>query len=449
MLRSRLVILLLVALQCAVGEDYEKSISMNGVDNLFPDKGLTDAHSIIVDSTLYLFCGHDKSWDTEDTWVMDRWEIWSSKNLVEWKKENEIYPSDTYIGNLPNCFAGDIISRDGKYYWYFSNRSINTGVMVADTPIGPYKDALGKPLLSEGIIGKLHPYDPEVYEEDGVYSIIFGAGHYHIATLAEDMISLDDDPKPIKVLNDKGEDMWTADKACVFKRKGKYYLIWEHKYAMSDNLQGPYSYIGESLQGGHCNVFEWEGQYYALLENKDISLFYRGVSLKPLNFNDDGTIIIPQDDSNYPANGRAWDFKHSRMGWRATEGTTLVWDDSGKITGVINGNSAIESSTWLLTDLSKYKTLVIRLKNTSEAVKAKVCIASFDFERNFWQKPKVEWNVQPYVSIDIEPSDAEFHTYSISLEEITDLRSKLKKLRIEPACGVEKGTWEIDYIGIE
>ena len=127
---------------------------------------------------LYVFCGHDKSWDTEDTWIMDRWEIWSTENLIDWKKESEIHPKDTYIGDLPNCFAGDITSRNGKYYWYFSNRSHSTGVMVSDTPTGPFKDALGKPLLPEGIIGKVHPYDPEIFVENGVYSIIFGAGFF-------------------------------------------------------------------------------------------------------------------------------------------------------------------------------------------------------------------------------------------------------------------------------
>ena len=61
------------------------------IPNLFPEKGLTDAHTIIVDGRLYAFCGHDKSWDTEDGWIMDRWEIWSTDNLADWKKEGEIH----------------------------------------------------------------------------------------------------------------------------------------------------------------------------------------------------------------------------------------------------------------------------------------------------------------------------------------------------------------------
>ena len=117
------------------------------ITNIFPQHGLTDPHFMIVGHRLYLAMGHDKSWDTETDWMMDRWEIWSTDDLKTWVKETVIHPNDTYFGPEPNCWAGDFAQKDGKYYWYFSNRFYDTGVMVADKPEGPYKDALGKPLL--------------------------------------------------------------------------------------------------------------------------------------------------------------------------------------------------------------------------------------------------------------------------------------------------------------
>ncbi|PKQ61391.1 hypothetical protein BZG02_15640 [Labilibaculum filiforme] len=417
------------------------------IPNVFPEKGLTDAHTIIDNGRLYAFCGHDKTWDTENAWIMDRWEIWSTDNLVDWKKENEIHPKDTYIGDIPNCFAGDIISRNGKYYWYFSNRNISTGVMVSDSPTGPFKDALGKPLLPEGIV-PVHAYDPEIFEENGTYTIIFGAGHYHAATLSEDMISLADEPKPILVLDKEGKDMWTADKSCIFKRDGKYYLIWEEKYAISDHLRGPYTYMGESLKGGHCNVFEWEGQHYALLENKDISLFYRGVSLKPLHFNKDGSIIIPEDDAGFPANGRAWNFEHSEMGWRAISGTDVNWDQSGKIYGKLSGNAVIESSVWLLTNLKEHQTLVIRMKNESSATQAKISIASTELKGAFWKNPEINWDDQDHILVDVKANSAEIQEFEIDLSTLPKLKSILKRLRIEPAVGASEGSWEIESIQV-
>lgn len=418
------------------------------IPNVFPEKGLTDAHTIFANGRLYAFCGHDESWDTENGWHMDRWETWSTENLSDWRKESEIHPRDTYIGDLPNCFAGDIIERNGKYYWYFSNRNKSTGVMVADSPTGPFVDALGEPLLPTDII-KGHPYDPEIYEEDGEYTIIFGAGHYYAATLAEDMISLAEKPQAIKVLDKVGKDMWTADKSCVFKRNDKYYLIWEHKYAMADNLRGPYQFMGESLEGGHCNVFQWEGQYYCMLENKDIGLFYRGVSLKPLNFNPDGTIIVPESDAGFPANGRTWNFNLSRMGWRAIEGTEVNWNTSKSISGAISGDAIIESSPWLLTNMREYQTLKMRIRNNSSATQAKVYIASINPEGQFWSMPQIIWAKQAIVEIALEPNSEEFQEISVNLSKLSPLNRVLRRLRIEPAVGTNQGTWEIDRISIE
>lgn len=418
------------------------------VPNVFPEKGLTDAHTIIKDGKLYAFCGHDKSWDTETTWLMDRWEIWSTTNLTDWKKESEILPTDTYIGDRANCWAGDVISKDGKYYWYFSNKNISTGVMVADHPAGPFKDALGSPLLPKGI-APTRAYDPEIYEENGIYTIIFGAGHYYAATLADDMISLADTPQPISVIDKEGKEMWTADKACIFKRQNKYYLIWEEKYAMADQLRGPYTYAGKSLEGGHCNVFVWNNQYYAMLENKDIGLFYRGVSLKPLHFNTDGTIMIPENDHNYPAHGRAWDFNHSRMGWKAISGTEVKWNQKNKtITGNIKSNPIIESSLWLLTKLEKHHHLTLRIKNNSDAKQAKISIASVNPVKGFFKKPEINWNNEKGILIDLKPNSNQFQEIKIDLSKELDLKQLLKRIRIEPGLNAKKGSWEIEHLSI-
>ena len=51
-----------------------------------------------------------------------------------------------------------IKARNGKYYWYvpindikFSQDRMAIGVAVADSPEGPWKDALGKPLVSDSV----------------------------------------------------------------------------------------------------------------------------------------------------------------------------------------------------------------------------------------------------------------------------------------------------------
>ncbi|MCL7754591.1 family 43 glycosylhydrolase [Polaribacter sp. Z022] len=418
--------------------------------NMFPDHGFTDPHTIIDNGRLFLFGGHDESWNTVDTWRMDRWEIWSTSNLKDWKHESNIFPKDTYIGNYSNCWAGDIIKKDDKYYWYFSNKNIDTGVMVSDSPTGPFKDVLGKPLLPKDII-KGHPYDPEVYEENGVYTMFFSAGTYYAVTLADDMISLADKPQPIVVKTKDGKKKFTNDKSTVFKKGDNYYLVWGSNYAMSKHLRGPYIYQGKFLKGGHNNVFQWNGQWYVIMENKDISLFYRGVSLKPLYFNEDGTIKIPKGDKEYPHDGRTWTFSHSEMGWKTVKGPHLEWNKNGSIKGKVSKNTTIESSMWLLTNLTNYHTLEIKLKNQSEATQARVSIASYDIEKGkrFWLDNKIYWEKEQSVFIDIVPNSNEFLSYTIDLSKVENLKTFLKQLRIEPAVREKKGSWEIEYISIK
>lgn len=416
--------------------------------NLFPEHGLTDPHAMIVGDRLYVGCGRDQSWNTEDTWRMDCWEFWSTDNLKDWRYESTLWPTETYIGDRPNCWAGDLIQKDGRFFWYFSNRNIDAGVAVSDRPGGPYHDALGKPLLP-GTIIKGNPYDPEIFrEEDGTCYIIFSANTYYIATLGEDMISLADEPQPIVVRTPDGQRKWTADKSSLFKRDGVYYLVWGSDYAMSDKLHGPYTYRGRFLNGGHGSIFNWKGQWYVLQENKDISLFYRGVMLKPVLFNEDKTIRVPGDDSGYPAGGRTWNFDRSAMGWRAVSGTSLNWGPSGVIRGDVSGNAVIRNAVWGGALLTQNKTILIRLRNRTPATQARISVASFDSsEKRFWAHPDVDWNAESQsVTFDINPNDPDFTDYVLDLSSLSGLKSNTKQIQIEPALGAKSGSWEIDCI---
>lgn len=214
------------------------------INSIAPDRGLADPYVIIVNDTLYCMCGHDKTWNTVDFCKMDRWELCATMDLKNWKYKLKILPTETYIGNQDNCWTGDLAKKNGKYYWYFSNKNFNTDVMVV-TPymLGPWKDALGKPLLPEGII-KGKPYDPEIFVEYDEQYIIFGAGQYYIAKLNEDMISLASEPEKIIIYDALGKRRPVADKPCMFKRNGWYYLSWGNLYAISRNLKGPYKFVG-------------------------------------------------------------------------------------------------------------------------------------------------------------------------------------------------------------
>ena len=75
------------------------------VDVIVPEHGMADPHAWVQHDTVFVICGHDQSWDAVGSFPMDRWEIWSSVNLTDWNYHRSILPTDTYIGDQPNCWA--------------------------------------------------------------------------------------------------------------------------------------------------------------------------------------------------------------------------------------------------------------------------------------------------------------------------------------------------------
>lgn len=256
---------------------------------IIPNKGANDPHIRIIDGKAYLSASHDKSAESKG-FIMDDWWLWSSDDLVNWKLEYTLKPEETYIGKPFNqCWATDIVKRNGKFYWYFSEGNQQTGVMVGDSPSGPWKDPLGKPLLTEEMT-TTDEYDMGIVQDEaGEYYIVFGVWDYYIAKLNEDMISLAEKPRKIEINNPRGpynsdgnnSKKPTDDKPFIHFYNGNFYLSWGCFYAMANNVYGPYDYKGSIIeqksfapdydaptwpkgfrQGRHGSFFEWHNQWY-------------------------------------------------------------------------------------------------------------------------------------------------------------------------------------------
>ncbi len=423
--------------------------SAKAIDVLVKDHGMADAHAWVEGDTLWIGVGHDESPNPHKTFSMDRWEIWSTKDLEKWTYHTSMLPADTYMTDLTGCFAGDITSRNGKYYWVFSDRTRSTGVMVAERPEGPYKDLLGKPLITTKNGFASHPYDPEIFIEDGVYTICYGSGTYYMATLAEDMKSMTTVPKKIIVQNEQGEEVKASDKSTLFKRNGWYYLVYGSRYAMSRELYGPYKFMGAFLSGGHTSFFEWDNQLYVLQENHDTSALYRGISLKPVFFNKDDSIIVPKDDRMYPAPGRQWDFTDNAKAWTAANGTTLAHTSKGAIEGRVSAKGAtIASAAWLFTLSEVCSEITIKIKNNSDATELKLTLDSRDEGRGFWNSNggEKDWSTMSWVTIPIKPNSDKYRSYTVSLDQFADVKERIMQLAIQPAADAASGEWSIDEI---
>ncbi len=310
------------------------TVVLSAQNPIVPNQGLNDPHIHIFKDTAYVYASHDKS-IKNDKFIMEDWWIWSSPDLVNWTKRSVLNPKETYIGkDYSRCWATDVGEKDGKYYWFFSEGNEQTGVVVGDTPVGPWQDPLGKPLLVENLT-PTDEYDMAIFEDDGVHYIIFGVWDYYIAKLNYDMISLAEKPKKIIINNPRGPynqdgkniEKPTDDKPFIHKYNDKYYLSWGCFYAMADDLYGPYDYkdaiITKNsfakgydaptwpsgfLQGRHGSFFEWNNQWYYTY--CDISQtgnrWFRDTFISYIHYKENGEIATIRVDGigvgNYNAN---------------------------------------------------------------------------------------------------------------------------------------------------
>lgn len=102
--------------------------------------------------TVYLFVDHDE--DDALYFKMKDWLLYSTTDMVNWTYRGTPLSTETFqwARQGDNAWAAQAVERNGKWYWYVCAEDTTMhlhglGVAVADRPEGPYKDALGKPLV--------------------------------------------------------------------------------------------------------------------------------------------------------------------------------------------------------------------------------------------------------------------------------------------------------------
>jgi len=174
--------------------------------------------------------------------------------------------------------------------------------MVSESPYGPFKDIIGKPLVKNSV----HDIDPTVLiDDDGQAYMYWGNPKVYYVKLNEDMISYSGEiiQEPTTPKNYQ-EGPW------VWKHNGHYYMAYASTccpegigYAMSNSPTGPWEYKGmivdasEKTRGNHPGIIEYKGKWYCFGHSYDLlklttSKFYerRSVDLDEMVYNLDGTI---------------------------------------------------------------------------------------------------------------------------------------------------------------
>ncbi|CAL9431471.1 hypothetical protein SUDANB6_02056 [Streptomyces sp. enrichment culture] len=168
-------------------------------------------------------------------WGGTRFTAYSSKDLVHWTDHGVILdlgPDVSWADR--HAWAPAIAERDGKYYFYFcADQQI--GVAVADSPAGPFKDALGEPLIGKGrFSGQM--IDPAVFtDDDGRSYLYWGNGRGYVVPLDDDMVSFD--ASQVKDITPTG----FREGSFVVKRDGTYYFMWSEDDTRSEDYHVAYA----------------------------------------------------------------------------------------------------------------------------------------------------------------------------------------------------------------
>jgi hypothetical protein len=293
-------------------QDSEGAMSGNRLvegNPILPGRGVCDPQVRVYGDRVYLYATHDKALENEG-FRMDDWWVWSSGDLLSWKHECTVRPEETYYGQACGaCWATDAISRNGKFYFYFSRGPFEIGVMVSDTPAGPWSDPLKRPLIAEGST-PTEARDPGILvDDDGTAYIVFGTWEFYIARLNEDMISLAETPRHIDVDTKMGPygPGKMDDKAFLHKRGELYYLSWGCFYATAKNVYGPYTYkasivveerVAPEFQKAlvmdrHASFFDLHGQSYFICNDQSFpgsTHCFRNSVIAYVHYRDNGDI---------------------------------------------------------------------------------------------------------------------------------------------------------------
>lgn len=260
-----------------------------------------DPAPMVYNDTVFLYTGHDD--DNADGFTMYDYLLYTSTDLVNWRDHGVIASLKSFSWAPNNgAWAAQCVYRNGKFYYYCSIHGKGIGVLIADSPYGPFKDALGHPLLFHS----WNDIDPTVFiDDDGQAYMYWGNPESYWVKLNEDMISISGKiDSLVPRLKTYQEGPW------FYKRNGLYYLAWSSTccpegigYAMSNSPTGPWTYKGSIMDGNaqspgnQPGIFDFKGKSYTFGFNFAINFAMtsvkherRSACLTEMPYNTDGSI---------------------------------------------------------------------------------------------------------------------------------------------------------------
>ncbi len=273
-----------------------------------------DPAPLVYKDTLYLYTSHDTASVASTNYEMKDWLVFSTTDMKKWTNHGPKLSPETFSWATGDAYAAQCVERDGKFYFFVSTFHKDSeaskggaaiGVAVADSPTGPFKDAIGKALIvNEMTTDNPHGWDdidPTVFVDDnGQAYMYWGNGSCKWVKLKDNMTEVDGE---IHYLNPKNfiEGPW------LYKRNDLYYLVYASKgesreaidYCTSDSPEGPWEYQGVLSDSApnsftiHPGIINYKGKDYFFYHNGVLPTggsYRRSIAVDYMYYNDDGTI---------------------------------------------------------------------------------------------------------------------------------------------------------------
>jgi arabinoxylan arabinofuranohydrolase len=282
----------------------------------------TDPAPLLYNGRIYLFTGHDE--DGSTTYNMRDWHLYSSADMVNWQDHGSPMSLATFSWANANAWAGQVIPRNGKFYYYVPIRhksgSMAIGVGVSDNITGPYRDAIGRPLAQN------NEFDPTVFIDDnGQAYLYWGNPNLWYVKLNQDMISYSGSITTVSLTtagfgsragNVANRPTTFEEGPWLYKRNNLYYMIYaanccseDIRYSTGTSATGPWTYRGVIMptQGksftNHPGIIDFNGTSYFFYHNGALpggGGYTRSVSVERFVYNSDGTIPTIQMTTGGP-----------------------------------------------------------------------------------------------------------------------------------------------------
>jgi len=267
-----------------------------------------DPAPMVHEGRLYLYTSHDEDVTVKDFYTMNDWRLYSTVDMVNWTDHGTPAGLKTFNWSTDSAWAPQGVARNGKFYLYVpinNNTGAKIGVAVANTPLGPFMDPLGKALAANGSSN----IDPTVFvDDDGQAYMYWGNGTLRYVKLNSDMISTSGSVTNV-ALNGFTEGPW------FYKRGSLYYMVYaatsgseKLSYATSDKPTGPWTIRGDIMAPGntftnHPGVVDYKGHSYFFYHNSALpggNNYKRSVCVEEFTYGADGSIPKLKMSANGP-----------------------------------------------------------------------------------------------------------------------------------------------------